>query len=368
MNRGVGVVVCAADAMSKFDVIASFRALHALSARWLYALALVAGAQAAAGAAPVDPGAVAEGSGAGERDVAQWIERVRAAPCVRPYTGTFVVLAASGAMASSRIWHVCDGAQQLERVEALSGTPRTIFRRDNEVRTFLPQSRVVRTDQREASGIFPRVPVVSGAVIGNFYGARFMGQERVAGLVADVVWFKPKDSLRFGYRLWSERDTGLVVKLQTLGGDGRVLEQAAFSELDLSASVRPDQLSRMMDATDGYKLVTPTLAKTTAKAEGWQLRQQIAGFVPVSCHRRSVSQDESSQSVLQCLYSDGLASVSLFLETFDPQRHPAQAQVSGVGATQMLAQRLPPDVWVTAVGEVPLQTLRLFTGQLERVR
>ncbi|MNT87926.1 MucB/RseB family protein [compost metagenome] len=72
--------------------------------------------------------------------------------------------------------------------------------------------------------------------------------------------------------------------------------------------------------------------------------------------------------MLQCLYSDGLASVSLFFESFDSQRHPAEPQVSSMGATQLLAQRVPPDTWVTVVGEVPLQTLRLFAGQLERAR
>ena len=256
----------------------------------------------------------------------------------------------------------------MERVEALSGTPRTIFRRNDEVRTFWPQSRVVRSDRRDASGLFPRVPVVEGTSISHFYAARPVGQERVAGFVADVVWFKPVDSLRFGYKLWSERETGLVVKLQTLGASGRVLEQAAFSELDLNAPVRVEQLSRLMDATAGYKVVAPVVVKTTAMAEGWVLRQPVAGFVPVSCHRRAVSADDGAQGVLQCLYSDGLASVSLFIETFDPQRHPPQPQVSGMGATQLLAQRVLPDVWLTVVGEVPLQTLRLFAGQLERTR
>jgi sigma-E factor negative regulatory protein RseB len=311
---------------------------------------------------------VAEGVATVERDVAQWIERMRVAPCDRAYTGTFVVLSSSGAMASSRIWHACEGDQQLERVEALSGIPRTVFRRNDEVRTFLMQSRVVRTDQRETAGIFPRVPVISGASISQFYGVRSLGQERVAGHVADVVWFKPQDSLRFGYRLWSERETGLVVKMQTLGADGRVLEQAAFSELNLNSPVRANQLARMMDATSGFKLVSPTVVKTTAAAEGWAVRQPVAGFVPVSCRRRTVSPGDSVHSVLQCLYSDGLASVSLFLESFDPERHPAQSQVSTMGATHVLSQRVSPDAWLTAVGEVPLQTLRLFAGQLERTR
>nr|WP_236610628.1 MucB/RseB C-terminal domain-containing protein [Verminephrobacter aporrectodeae] len=304
-----------------------------------------------------------------ERDMAQWIERVRGAPCNRSYAGTFVVLSATGAMSSARIWHACDGQRQMERVDALSGTPRTVFRRNGEVRTFLPQSRTVRTDRREESGRFPRAPVPSGTSIARFYAPRLVGQERVAGLVADVVWFRPLDALRFGYRLWSERDTGLLVKRQTLGADGQILEQAAFSELDLNALVRVDQMARSMDAIAGYQVVAPTAAvPTTAEAEGWTLRQPVAGFVPVSCRRHTVSATDAAQTALQCLYSDGLASVSLFLESFDPQQHPAQPQVFSRGATQFLAQRVLPDAWVTAVGEVPLQTLRLFVGQLERAR
>ena len=301
------------------------------------------------------------------RDVAQWIERLHSAPCNRSYTGTFVVLSASGAMASSRMWHACDGHQQMERVETLSGTPRTTFRRNSEVRTFLSQARVVRTDRREASGPFPRVPLVAGASIAQFYTTHALGEERVAGHVAEGVWFKPQDTLRFGYRLWSEQSTGLVVKLQTLDTDGQVLEQAAFSELDLNAPVRVDQLVRLMDTTAGYKVVDPKVVKTTARAEGWALRQPVAGFVPVSCHRRTVSSAEDPQTVLQCLYSDGLASVSLFIEPFDARRHPKHSQASHMGATQWLGQPVLPDRWLTAVGEVPLQTLRLFAGQLERL-
>ena len=215
------------------------------------------------------PAASEASSPVAERGILEWIHRMHSAPCARPYAGTFVVLAASGSMASSRIWHACDGARQMERVEALSGTPRTVFRRNDEVRTFLPQSGVVRSDRRDAAGLFPRVPLVDGTSISQFYSSRSMGQERVAGLMADVVWFKPVDTLRFGYKLWSEQETGLVVKLQTLASDGRVLEQAAFSELDLNAPVRVEQLSRMMDATAGYKVVANEVVKTTALAEGW---------------------------------------------------------------------------------------------------
>ena len=71
-----------------------------------------------------------------------WLSRVHQAARQSVYTGTFVVSSGNN-MASARIWHVCDGTQQLERVESLSGTPRAIFRRNDQVVTFFPQSRLV---------------------------------------------------------------------------------------------------------------------------------------------------------------------------------------------------------------------------------
>jgi sigma-E factor negative regulatory protein RseB len=361
--------------MGKFGVVSQGAWLRYQSLGWVMSVACCFGGLAAAHAAEATEPVASSGSGVvspsadiPERSMAQWIERIRNASCSKPYVGTFVVLSSTGGMASSRIWHTCEGRQQVERVEALSGTPRMIFRRNDEVRTFLLQDRTVRLDRREATGPLALTPVVSSKAIGQYYAAQGLGQERVAGRMADVVWFKPLDTLRFGYRMWSERETGLAVKLQTLGFEGQVLEQAAFSELDLNAPVRADQIARMMDSMSGFTVVPTTVVKTTAKAEGWMLRQQVAGFAPVNCHRRAVSAAPDAPSILQCLYSDGLATVSLFLEPLDASHHPDQPQATSMGATHMFAQRIQPDMWLTVVGEVPMQTLRLFAGQWERVR
>ena len=69
-------------------------------------------------------------------------------------------------------------------------------------------------------------------------------------------------------------------------------------------------------------------------------------------------------STLQCIFSDGLASVSLFMEAYDPRRHVAEGALS-LGATQTLTRRAG-DWWVTAVGEVPMPTLVGFAQGLER--
>lgn len=299
-----------------------------------------------------------------ERSVAQWLERMHEASRSRNYIGTLVVSSNTGAMSSARIWRACDGQQQLERVESLTGAPRSTFRRNDEVVTFLPEARIARTERRESLGLFPDLLKSNASSIPEFYAARHIGSDRVAGFAADVVHLMPKDQLRYGYRIWSEKKSGLVVKLQTLDLDQVVLEQAAFSELQLDAPVRADKLSQMMTATGGWRIEKADTVKCSAAVEGWQLRAAVPGFKAVSCYKRPAG--ASPEGNLQWIFSDGLAAVSLFVEAYDARRH-QQEGLFASGATQTLTHRVQ-DWWLTAVGEAPPQTLKLFAQSLERIK
>ena len=302
------------------------------------------------------------GGRVGERTVGEWLLRMHEASRRRSYVGTFVVSSNAGALSSARIWHACEGDVQMERVESLTGAPREIFRRNDDVMTFLPESRVARSEKRESVGLFPNVLTAGENAIPDFYAARGAGSDRVAGHDADVVRLAPKDNLRYGYRIWSERKSGLVVKLQTLDTEGKVLEQAAFSELQLDAPVRMDKLAQMMASTEGYRVEKADVVKTTAAAEGWTLKTAVAGFKSMSCYKRP-----AAENTMQWIFSDGLASVSLFVEPYDRQRHTQEGLFAAVGATQTLTHRIQ-DWWVTAVGEVPPHTLKAFAQGLERRR
>ncbi|MEN9887484.1 MAG: hypothetical protein RL758_2062 [Pseudomonadota bacterium] len=299
-----------------------------------------------------------------EKSIHAWLERLHEASRRRAYIGTFVV-SSGPEIAASKIWHVCDGSQQVERIETLTGAPRTTIRRNDEVITFAPDAKVALRERREALRLFPDLLRTPGRQIENLYGVRPVGAERVAGFDAWVVDFVPKDALRYGYRIWSEKSTGLVVKLQTRDVASQVLEQVAFTELQLDAPVRMDALVKQMDSTAGYQVVRPELRKTTPEAEGWRLRQEVSGFQSMSCHSRTEPQAKAAPAV-QWVFSDGLASVSLFLENFDPRRHTKEKHVSA-GATHSVSRRVG-DHWVTAMGEVPPETLNLFVQALERTR
>jgi sigma-E factor negative regulatory protein RseB len=329
----------------------------------LAALCVLAPLVQSSHAGSAEPAAATAGAGP-ERSVSDWLMRMHEASRKRAYMGTFVVSSGAGNMASARIWHICDGTQQMERVESLTGAPRSTFRHNDQVITFLPDAKVAVTEKRESLGLFPHLLEGGDFAIPAFYAAKHVGSERVAGFDADMVLIKPKDGLRYGYRIWSEKKTGLVVKLQTLDGEGQVLEQAAFSELQLDAPVKMDKLGQMMANTAGYRIETAAMVKTTAVSEGWVLKNGVPGFKPMSCMRRAVG--GGTDSTVQWVFSDGLASVSLFAEAFEPQRH-VQEGALAVGATQSYTRRTGA-WWLTAVGEVPQPTLKAFVLGLVRAK
>ncbi len=294
-----------------------------------------------------------------------WLMRMHEASRKRSYVGTFVV-SSGAAMSSARIWHVCQGDEQVERVETLTGLPRTVYRHNDQVNTFMPDIKVMLSERRESLGMFPDLLKSARSDIAVFYTAKAIGLGRVAGVQTDVVELVPKDNLRFAYRIWAEAKSGLVLKLETLAEDGRVLEQAAFSELKLNTPLTMDKLLQMMEKTDGYRVEKLQLKKTTADIEGWFLKTPVAGFKSVSCYRRPVSglSVEGHAEPMQWTFSDGLASVSLFVEPYDRLRHQQVSSLS-IGATQAITRRLDA-YWVTVMGEVPRVTLQLFASGLER--
>ncbi len=307
-----------------------------------------------------------------QRSVAQWLTRLQQAQDVPAYAGIFVVSSAAGGMSSARIWHVCEGGLPVERAEALTGAPRLTYRHGQRVAVFWPGKRLVRLQERETHLPFPaRLPTLagSGTAPDDYYEAQLEAPQRVAGFEADVLWLRPRDAWRYGYRIWSERHTGLIIQAQTLDAQGRVLEQGGFSELQLAAPATAAEMLRAMKGTEGWQVERTPRQSVDALTEGWRLHQQVPGFVPLNFYVRPHSH---AAAMAQWIVSDGLATVSLFIEPPDGQPRTAAVGASSHGATHALSgsvQDAAGHAWrVTAVGEAPPHTLQALMQSLERVR
>src|SRR5690349_17942874 len=204
-----------------------------MSSRRIPALALAWGLLAAAGSAW--PQAAASSAGTG-RDARSWLMRIQEAATRRNFQGTFVV-SGGGNVASARMAHFCEGSNQYERIESLDGKARNVFRHNDVVHTVWPASRVAVVEQRDLLTSFPALLQAGADNVGDWYELRQQDDERVAGHAADVLLVRAKDAHRYGYRLWSDKASGLLLRADVLSARGEVLETSAFS--DISIGVRP---------------------------------------------------------------------------------------------------------------------------------
>jgi sigma-E factor negative regulatory protein RseB len=306
-----------------------------------------------------------------KRDTKAWLQRIHAAAGKRTYQGT-VIVSSGGSVASSRISHYCDGRDQFERIDALDGQARHVVRHNEKVHTIWPQRRIAMVEQRDQLSSFPGLLQAGGERVPDHYDLRAVGQERVAGREADVLSIRPKDHHRYGYRLWADAATGLLLRAEVLGERGAVLESSAFSDVTIGAHPPLDSMMQPIRKLDDYRVLHPKSVPTQLEAEGWHLEPKVPGFRMVSCVKRPVDGPLRTQSpaaaqepqLVQAVYSDGLTYVSVFIEPYNVERHPRPVNAA-IGATQTLMHR-QGDGWVTLMGDVPAATLRLFSEALER--
>ena len=302
------------------------------------------------------------------REVRAWLLRIHEAASHRNFQGTFVV-SGGGAVSSARIAHFCQGPNQFERSEALDGQARQVYRHNDVVTTLWPAAKTATVEQRDLLAQFPALLQAGDDHIAEFYDVTPQGAERVAGREANVLMVKPRDAFRYGYRLWADQASGLLLRADVIGERNEILESSAFSDVTIGVKPQPESVLQPMRRLDGYRVVRPVLTPTRLEAEGWTMRHSAPGFREVSCVKRPMGSAADNGAanrpqVLQSIFSDGLTYVSVFIEPFDPRRH-TRPMLASVGPTQTLMQR-QGDSWVTVVGDVPPATLRLFAKGLER--
>lgn len=313
--------------------------------------------------------AAADSSAGDGREIRTLLTRIHEAAGRQNFQGTFVV-SGGGAVSSARIAHYGEGSNQYERIESLDGQARYVYRHNDLVQTVWPGTRVALVEQARSMTSFPAL--LQGGVerLAEFYELKEQGSERVAGREAQVLLVQPRDAQRFGYRLWADKASGLLLRADVLGERGEAIETSAFSEVTIGVKPQFDSVTGPMRKLDGYRVIRPAVSSTKMESEGWAMRQLVPGFREVNCVRRPMESptasapEAASEPVLQAIFSDGLTYVSLFIEPFDAKRH-QRAMRTAVGATQTLMRR-QGQWWVTVVGDVPPATLLAFANGLER--
>lgn len=294
------------------------------------------------------------------------LNRIHDAAQSQNYQGSFV-FQRGATVQSSRIVHsaAARGDGEYESLESLDGAARRMLRHDDDMFTFVPERHIVVVEKRQSKDSFPALLTVSGDQILTAYDPKMLGADRVAGIDSQVLELDPKDNLRFAYKLWSDSRTGLLLRAQTLGPDGQVLEQLSFSQVQIGGFVDRSAIVSGIKSLNGWTVVKPPVEPVDIVAQGWTIAPVVAGFKEIRQLRRPMASREQGQAPIpvdQAVFSDGIAAISVFIE---PVEKNSRKEGSGEnGATHVLVKR-KGDFWITLLGEVPQATLQQFASAIE---
>lgn len=299
-------------------------------------------------------------AGVSAQEARSWLDRMNRAVDELNYEGTFVHVV-GGTAETLHIIHRNDGGRIGERIVSLDGVGREIIRQGDEVRCILPDKRVVLLENlKDYNPLAAALPAYS-ADLEPHYELKLYALARVANRPVRILQIKPRDEFRYGYMLWLDKDTAMPLKSQLTDEKGGIIEQILFTNIDMRDSIPESELDATID-TNGFNWLRPPESQTAAQQSGvpWRAATVPGGFKLSVATQSSIAGSE--YPVGHLVYSDGLATVSVFIE--DPKtKTEAGEGFSNVGSTNAFSLTVRGRK-VTAVGEVPRKTVRTFATSL----
>lgn len=283
-----------------------------------------------------------------------WLKKMGGALRSENYAGNFTYIRGSR-FDNVRIVHVVEQGKELERLFNLNGEVRELYREDGEAHCYHPRSDL------SAEGltghdvhIGPFTPEFSAQVLStqNLYNLAMQGKDRIAGRAAVVLTVSPRFNDRYGYRVWLDEETGLLLQSHLIER-GRIKEIFQFTHIEVGEFISKSSLqTRMVGETISHPLALDVNEKKEKPV--WKVNWLPDGFKPVRIQSNRLH------------FTDGLATFSVFIETTGPRPMPDLATTDG-GTVVITRRHQKTGPQITVVGEVPVRTARRVAESVEPV-
>ncbi|HEY3698511.1 MAG TPA: MucB/RseB C-terminal domain-containing protein [Spongiibacteraceae bacterium] len=252
---------------------------------------------------------------------------------------------------SLRVTHGTYNGEEYERLEHLDGERREVIRHGQQL-TCIQLGR--RLDL-----LFHRHLLKAGlSDLDPFYEVSIGEEGRVAGHRAVNLNIKPRDELRFGYRLALDYDTGLLLRSEAFDASGRVLERLQFVEVEIGQPLKKEWLGDVQSAAKTAPDPLPIDRVIEEEQMPWKPQWLPPGFaLTLAPHRPN---DEA------LTYSDGLAVLSIFVESTTaplPSGEGSAMQGATVAYTRPVQISTTPHL-VVVVGDVPAATAKRVANSI----
>lgn len=285
-----------------------------------------------------------------------WLVKMNMAVQDNNYDGIFVYRQGDQ-LESMRIVHSVSNGEHRERLVSLNGEAREVIRNNRDVICYLPSKKSVVIEHRKSSQKnFPALLPRRLDQLSPHYQLLLGGSDRVARRATQLVVIKPKDAYRYGYYLWADRKTGLLLQASLVGVDGKVVEQFMFTNIIIGQKINAADLKSSYSGKKWVWHREKEASSSKATEMRWKVEQLPAGF---SLSRRILrNMPMGNMTVEHLVYSDGLAAISVFIEPRGKKHKHKMKGATGMGAVHAYGT-VVNNHQITVVGEVPAATVAM---------
>jgi len=299
-------------------------------------------------------------------DVTDWLMRVEMATDKVSYTGSFI-FEHDGRMETMRVAHRARADGFRQRLFSLTGSPREVIRDNESVWCFLPDKKIGVHEYRQSSrNSFLEIRGEQIASLENYYDFILGGTERIADREARVIEVMPRDAYRYGYTLWADAETALLLRTDLVDESDAIVERYMFVDIEIGVPIPDRELQPRTDrdSLQWFGIDEPGESRgETDRPMQWDSKTLPPGFMLSHSINRRGPMDE--EIVEHHVYSDGLSSVSLFVK--EARDDSGAVGFSRMGAVSAYVRRVDGHV-ITVVGEVPERTVTMIAEGVTRTR
>ncbi len=285
----------------------------------------------------------------------QLLKRMSHSVQEQSYDGIFVYKRGAS-MGSVRVIHVVKDGKESERVIHLDGPARELVVSAHDIGCVHPSARMLRSPVAQpANGKAHAYDEQHSGQLSRYYLFTMAGDGRVAGRAVRKLHIEPRDGHRFGYHLYLDKQSDLLLKSATVDSRRKVLESFQFTQINIGASV--DEANLQPESNDAeireyHSLSKPHIALGAGEHAAWRASWIPAGFVMAADAQRKL--DGADMQSMH--YTDGLAMFSVFVEPAG-ESTPVFQQRQGSTVVYSKSER-DGSHWhtITVIGEVPSAT------------
>ncbi len=312
-----------------------------------------------------------------------WLDKLQQQTKMRNFSGTFVVqkyLPNNIQTKTFNVTHFFDGQSEYERLIPLDGHNRSILRINQMVQAYIEDKQTIISSKREDAS-FPCLSHNTEQVSKIYQLHTTSLRERILGKQAHVFLLEPiaLHNNHYSYKIWVDENDKSILKLQTIW-QNKLLEQIFFSGIQQNIALNKIEIEQWMSYGKNWKYKLPNQQEIdikTLEKNGWSLPKEHQGYTYI----KTLEKNRKNQLIpmYQAMYSNGLATVSIFLQN-KKYMHKYMQQPTTINLTDKeinnslpipannfykpMAHKNNDAYIVTAVGEAPIELLQSLINKI----